>query len=175
MKTKIFVLLSVFLLCLGVGCQKKMEKAQAQPAPVVNLEAEKAAVKPVVDQWIEGMKTKDVESFSRIFAHDSDMINFGTDAAEKWVGWETLKESMERQFKSIDIDNFSIKDQVIRVHKSGEVAWFSEVLDFTGKTQGKPFTVEGFRLTGVLEKQAGNWVFVQFHASMPVPGQAVKY
>jgi uncharacterized protein (TIGR02246 family) len=175
MKTKISVLLLVFLMCFAFGCQKKAEKAEAQSASVVNLEAEKAAVKAVVDQWMQGMKTKDMEIYSRIIAHDSDMINFGTDAAEKWVGWESLKEAMDRQFRSIDVENISTKDQVIKVHKSGEVAWFSETIDFTGKAQGQPFSIEGFRLTGTLEKQAGNWVFVQFHASMPVSGQAVKY
>lgn len=175
MKTKIIVFLSVFLLCFAFGCQKKAEKAEAQPGPVVNLDAEKAAVKTVVDQWMEGMKSKDMEIYSRCIAHDPDIVNFGTDAAERWVGWESLKESLERQFKSIDVENFSVKDQVIIVHKSGEVAWFSEIGDFTGKAQGQPFSMEGFRLTGTLEKRAGNWVFVQFHASMPVAGQAVKY
>ena len=175
MKTKILVILLAMLLCFAFGCQKKAEKAEGQPTPVVDLEAERAAVKTVADQWMQGMKSKDMEIYSRCIAHDSDMVNFGTDAAEKWVGWESLKESIERQFKSMDVENISIKDQVIKVHKSGEVAWFSEVIDFSGKTQGQPFNVEGFRLTGTLEKQAGNWVFVQFHASMPVSGQAVKY
>jgi len=175
MKIKIFVFLLAILMCFAFGCQKKAEKAEAQQAPAVNLEAEKAAIKTVIDQWMQGMKTKDMELYSRIIAHDSDMVNFGTDTAEKWVGWESLKESIESQFKSIDVDNISIKDQFIRVHKSGEVAWFSEVVDWTGKAQGQPFSMEGFRLTGVLEKQAGNWAFVQFHASIPVSGQAVKY
>ncbi len=159
MKTKISVILLAILLCFAFGCQKKAEKAEAQTAPVVNLEAEKAAVKTVVDQWMQGMKTKDMEIYSRNFAHDSDMVNFGTDAAEKWVGWESLKESIESQFKSMDVDNISIKDQVIKVHKSGEVAWFSEVLDFTGKAQGQPFSMEGFRLTGNAGETGGELGF----------------
>jgi ketosteroid isomerase-like protein len=175
MKTKIFVFFLVFLLCFVLGCQKKAEKAEAQPAPMVNLEAEKAAVKAVVDQFMQGMKTEDMEIFSSIIAHDPDMQNFGTDAAEIWVGWDSLKESFERQFQSMDVENISTKDQVIKVHKSGEVAWFSEILDFSGKTQGEPFSIEGFRLSGTLEKQAGNWIIVQFHASVPVSGQVVKY
>jgi hypothetical protein len=175
MKTKISIILSVFLLCFVFGCQKKAEKAEAQPAPAVNLEAEKAAVKMVLDQFNQSMKTKDMGLISKLFVHDSDMLNFGTDAAEKWIGWDSLRASTEKQFKSMDMENISTKDQVIKVHKSGEVAWFSEIMDWKGKSQGQAFSMEGFRLTGVLEKQAGNWIIVQFHASMPISGQAVKY
>jgi uncharacterized protein (TIGR02246 family) len=164
------------LLCLAFSCQKKAEKAEVkETAPVVNLEAEKAAVKTVIDQFMQSMNTKDIEAFSKTMAHDSDMINFGTDAAEKWMGWDSLKESTEKQFKSIDVGDISIREQVVRVHKSGEVAWFSEIIDWKGKAQGQPFSMEDFRLTGTLEKRAGIWAIVQFHASMPVSGQAVKY
>jgi len=164
------------LLCLAFGCQKKTEKAAAQAmVPVVNLEAEKTAVKAVIDQYMQSWKNKDMEAFSKVMAHDSDMVNFGTDAAEKWIGWESLKESIERQNRSIDFEVISIRDEVIKVHNSGEVAWVSQIGDARGKAQGQPFRMEGWRVTTVLEKRAGNWVIVQFHISVPVAGQAVKY
>jgi len=31
------------------------------------------------------------------------------------------------------------------------------------------------RVTGVLEKRDGNWVFVQFHISAPISGQVFEY
>ena len=172
----VLVLPLALLLCITFGCQKKTEElAVKATAPVVNLEAEKAAVKAAVDQYVQCMKSKDMEAFSRVMTHDPDMVNFGTDAAERWVGWDPLKESIERQNKSIDFEAMSIRDEVIKVHNSGEVAWVSAIGDAKGKTQGQPFSLEGWRFTSVLEKRAGNWVIVQFHVSMPVGGQAVKY
>ena len=69
----------------------------------------------------------------------------------------------------------AVRDQVIRVHSSGAVAWFSEVGDWAVTLAGEAVSLEGMRLTGVLEKREGSWVLVQFHASVPVAGQAIEY
>jgi ketosteroid isomerase-like protein len=91
----------------------------------VDLEAEKAQVKTMIDQLEQLFETEDMEIFSRIYAHDSDMVIFGTDAAEHFVGWEPVKESFQQSFASFENTRLTVKDQVIKVHKSGEVAWFS--------------------------------------------------
>jgi ketosteroid isomerase-like protein len=102
-------------------------------------------------------------------------VSLGTDAAERWVGYESFENSMKKQFESTEEGKGTSRERVITVHKSGEVAWWSELWDWKGKAQGQPFALEGTRLTGVLEKRNGNWVIVQLHASVPVSGQAVKY
>ena len=136
----------------------------------VDIEAEKAKVKSVVDQFEQVWETEDMALFSRIMAHDADMVNYGTDAAEHFVGWEVLKEAVEKMFPSLENTKITVKDQVIKVHPSGNVAWFSEVWDWDLVVEGKPVRSEGCRFTGVLEKRNGNWVFVQFHNSVPVSG-----
>ena len=134
----------------------------------VDLEAEKTKVKSVVDQFEQVWETKDMELFSRIMAHDADMVVYGSDAPEHWVGWEPLKESVEKMLPSLENTKITVKDQVIKVHPSGNVAWFSEIWDWDMVLEGKAVRSEGQRLTGVLEKRNGNWVFVQFHNSVPV-------
>ena len=134
----------------------------------VDIEAERAKVKSVVDQFEQVWETEDMELFSRIMAHDADMVNYGTDAAEYFVGWEALKESAQKMFPSFENIKLTVKDQVIKVHPSGNVAWFSEIADWDLVVEGKPVRSEGCRFTGVLEKRNGNWVFVQFHNSVPV-------
>ena len=134
----------------------------------VDIKVEKAKVKSVVDQFEQFWETEDMELFSRIMAHDADMVNSGTDAAEYFVGWEALKESVEKMLPSLENTRLTVKDQIIKVHPSGNVAWFSEVADWDLVVEGKPVRSEGQRLTGVLEKRDGNWVFVQFHNSVPV-------
>lgn len=143
----------------------------------VDVEAEKVKVKSVVDQFEQVWETEDMELLSRIIAHDADMVNYGSDAAEHFVGWEALKEAVEKMFPSFENTKLTVKDQVIKVHPSGNVAWFSEVWDWDLVVEGQPVRSEGQRLTGVLEKRNGNWVFVQFHNSVPVvpvSGQAVQ-
>jgi len=161
MKNMVYCLtttLAILALVLS-GCTQK-----------VDLEAEKAKVKSVVDQFEQFWETEDMELFSRIMAHDADMVNYGSDAAEHFVGWEVLKESVEKMLPSFENTKITVKDQVIKVHPSGNVAWFSEVWDWDLVVEGKPAHSGDQRLTGVLEKRNGNWVFVQFHNSVPVSG-----
>jgi len=160
----LFVLFVVIIFLSLSACTQK-----------VDLEAEKAQVKTVIDQIEQLFETEDMELFSKIYAHDSDMVIFGTDAAERFVGWKPVKEWFQQSFVSFENTKLTVKDQVIKVHKSGEVAWFSEIVDWDLVAQGQPVTIQGTRFTGVLEKRNGNWVIVQVHASVPVAGQAAEY
>lgn len=135
--------------------------------PNVDLEIEKAQVKSVIDQYTQVLETEDIDLLSKLTAHDADMINFGTAASERLVGWEELKKLMQTQFETTETTKLSVKDQVIKVHESGKVAWFSEVIDWEIVVQDQEIKLEGLRVTGVLEKQDDNWVYIQLHYSIP--------
>ena len=137
---------------------------------LVDIKAEKTKVKEVVDQFEQFWETQDMELLSRIMAHDADMVNYGSDAAEHFVGWEALKESLERMLPSLENIKITVRNLVIKVHPSGNVAWFSQVWDWDLVIEGQPVHSAGQRLSGVLEKRNENWVFVQFHNSVPVSG-----
>ena len=163
---KLFLIL-IAAACLAIyGC-----------TPAVDIEAEKAQVQSVLDQWNQVFETENLELFSRVMAHDPDMVTFGTDAAERWVGWEALNESVQKQFESFENLGISVNDQVIKISELGNVAWFSEVMDWDllHLAQDEPVSMKGARITGVLEKREGSWVVVQFHASVPVAGQSAEY
>ena len=161
---KNFILIVAIAFLVMSGCTQK-----------VDLEAEKAQVKAVIDQNIQMLVNGDLELMSKIYAHDADMVFFGTDAAERMVGWETIKEVMQKQFAGSETKKVSVRDEVIKVHNSGKVAWFSGILDWDVIADGQPVKLEGVRATSVFEKRNGNWVFVQAHLSVPVSGQAFKY
>jgi ketosteroid isomerase-like protein len=164
----------VFLLCFAFGCQQAEEAAE-EPEPVVDIEAEKANVKSVLDRINMAFETEDMEMLSKCFSRDPDMVIFGTDADERWVGWDAFAEAQQRFFEAQDESDMSTRDLVIHIHETGEVAWMSYLMDWKGKALGEPFEFTGIRMTGVLEKQDGNWVIVQWHGSVPVSGQAVEY
>ncbi len=164
----------VFLFFFTFGCQQPAEVAEATK-PGADIEVEKAAVKALIDDFVTCWETEDMELFSKIFAHDDDMVMFGTDAAEHFVGWEPMKEAMLKQFDAAENVQVETRELSIKVHKSGEVAWVSFLMDLKGESMGEPFSLDGMRFTAVMEKRDRNWQIVQLHASVPVAGQAVKY
>lgn len=160
----------VFLPLVCVACA-----APPELPPPVDLDAEQAAVKAVLDQFDQVWINEDLELLSRIFAHDPDMVIYGTDAAEVFLGYDALHANLVTQFEAYSNSRVSSRDRVIRVHGGGEVAWFSQLWDIQVETGGETASVEGMRLTGVLEKRNGTWLMVHFHGSVPVSAQAVTY
>lgn len=140
----------------------------------VDLVAERAAAKAVVDMWLQVWETRDMALFDRAFSHDPDMIIFGTDASEYWVGYEMARKSIEHQLGVFEDTEGTVRNQVVKVHDSGEVAWFTEMMDMSVTSGGERMDLMIW-FSGVLEKRAGTWTIVQFHASVPVAGQAVAY
>jgi ketosteroid isomerase-like protein len=134
-----------------------------------------AGAKAVVDQFNKIFESEDMAAFDRVFAHDADAVSFGTDAAERFVGYDALRKSVEAQFASFDGSKLTVRDEVVKASRGGDAAWFSEVVDWDTKAGGQPVNLKGCRFTGVLEKRDGAWKVVQFHASMPVQGQAAQY
>ena len=149
----IFILFIVSFLAISVCAEQ------------VDIESEKAKVQSLLDQYVQAIETEDMELISKIFAHDDDMVNFGLEAEARFIGWEPLKEDFQILFESAEDTDISVRDQVIKVHASGSVAWFSEILDWNILLQGELGSLEGTIFTGVLEKRDGNWVIVQFHLS----------
>jgi ketosteroid isomerase-like protein len=160
----------VIFIAFFAGCQCEQEP----PVPV-DLEAEETAVKATIDQFWQAFEASDIGLMSEVVAHDPDMIIFGSDAAERWVGFEEFKTAMEQQFASVENLETSLHHETFKVHESGEVAWYSGVTDFRGTSMGEEFEIADHRVTAVLEKRNAGWVVVQYHGSMPVTGQLVEY
>lgn len=137
-------------------------------AKKIDIESERHEVKSVIDQFTQVWETKDLELLSKIMAHDTDMVNFGTDAVEKFVGWIQFKEAVEKMLSDLENVKIIIREQHIKAHSSENVAWFSQIWDWEMIIKGELVHSEGQRFTGVLEKRDDNWVFVQFHNSVPV-------
>jgi len=60
-----------------------------------------------------------------------------------------------------------IKDLKINLGNSGDVAWFSCLLDDIGDYDGRKWEWLNCRWTGVLQKTDGNWRIWQMHFSLP--------
>ena len=149
------VLVAILVVLAAVPCRA-----------AVNVEAEKAVIAKVIDDNIGWFKTKDFDLMYSTMADDTDLFYFAPDSKGTLHGIEEL-----RKLSAIWRDPTSrylrheIRDLRIHVHPSGEVAWYSAILDDCGEYGGQVGCWKDTRWTGVLEKRDGRWVIMQMHFS----------
>jgi uncharacterized protein (TIGR02246 family) len=165
MKKLFMIIPLIFLLCFTFSCQQQVEEVAEEP--VVDVEAEKANIQTVFDQYAEAWKASNIDLFSEIFSHDADMVIFDTQT--RYDGGEAWKERIQNSFDLIDDVNVTFRDYSIKVHPSGTVAWLSAIEDATWTSEDQPYEVTGMRITWVLEKREGKWVIVEGHWSVSEP------
>ena len=134
-----------------------------------------ARVKEVLDDYVKAWKAGDVDMMSKIWANDEDVVVIGTDAPERLIGWETLHKTYVKLFDIMKDTDIAVRNQKIKVSKSGTVAWYSQNITMNFIANGQPASVPNIRLTGVLEKRNNHWVLVQNHSSLPVEEDVIEY
>ncbi len=149
-----------FILLLVVAAASVTDAVAASPG------TDSEAVKGVVNDWVRVWESKDMALLSRIMAHDPDIVLFGTDPEEHFVGWDSLRAYVGKLFPAMQDAKLTVKDQVIKVYQGSRVASFTELVSWDYAYNGKPVH-QDCRFSGVLEKRHGHWVFVQFHNSVP--------
>jgi len=140
-------------------------------APAVDVEAETAAVKAALDDYFEGAKAKDIDRIARAWADDPDINIISPFAGLNVVGWEQYRQHLDRYFddESFAVISQSVRDQKIKIARSGLAAWFSETVDEEFEFQGETSVFADMRWTGILEKRDGIWKIVQIHVSFARP------
>jgi ketosteroid isomerase-like protein len=135
-------------------------------AAASGIESEKAAIAVVIRDSICWALTKDRPLQESTMAHDEDLFIFWTTSDMAVAGWnryvKLFETWMDSRFKATVTE---IRDLSIHISRSGDVAWFSAMLDDLGEWDGKPTGARDIRWTGVLEKRSEKWVFVQMHGS----------
>lgn len=140
--------------------------AAAGPAAALDVEAEKAAVAKAVDASIGWFATKDFDLLFRTMAQDPDLFFFSPDSKGTVHGIESFREnSAIWRDPGAKYLSHEVRDLRVHLHPSGEVAWFSAILDDCGEYGGRKGCWLDTRWTGVLEKRAGAWVMMQMHFS----------
>jgi len=135
-------------------------------AAAVDVEAEKAAVAKVIDASIGWFATKDFDLLFRTMADDPDYFSYTPDSKGGVHGMEALrKKSAIWRDPAAKYVSHEIRNLRIHLHPSGEVAWYSAILDDCGEYGGQVGCWKDTRWTGVLEKREGRWVLMQQHLS----------
>ena len=148
------------LLFLGLGfffaCQKT--------TTAVDVEAEKALIKSVLDNYVASIEKEDLDLYAKCVAHDADMVNFGA-MGGPIIGWEALRQVIEGQNAALSETKISVSDMKIHVSADGKSGWATCLWDLNAKMGENPVSLP-VRCTWLLEKREGGWVIVHFHKSV---------
>lgn len=132
------------------------------------------AVSTVLERYIIGNETKQMELIRKVWAPDPDIMVFGTDSDERLMGWDAIRQAVEEQFRQFEDTYIAMNDLLIKVNETCNTAWFSANLHYNYVAAGKAVSYEGLRFTGVLEKRQGQWYIVQSHISIPADAKQGK-
>jgi ketosteroid isomerase-like protein len=124
-------------------------------------------IESVIRNFFMALDTQNLELMEAIIGRKEEMVHIGTAKGEVWRGWEELHKATVEQFKKLEYYKANIQNLRITIADSGDVAWYSHLLNARIKTEGKEHILKDARFTGVLEKTAGRWVMLQTHVSVP--------
>jgi ketosteroid isomerase-like protein len=153
------VALAFALATLPSGC--------ATRTPVSDMVAETASIDSVIRENIQWAIRKDTAQLYRTVAHDSTLFWFSPDSTGTVSGFPAFRRQVEGLFMNpafVAVGS-AFRDMRIHLSRSGDVAWWSCILDDRNTWQGRPANWENVRWTGVLERRDGRWVIVQMHFS----------
>ena len=124
-----------------------------------------------VTQAFKGMfdayKKRDLPGVLSFWAPDPDIIAIGSGGDEKSLGVAQFSEQLKRDWAQGEVQSIGVKNFVVSA--AATVAWLSADINFHGKTASGEFDLS-VRLTGVMEKRYGRWLWVQMHLSKPSRG-----
>ncbi len=121
------------------------------------------AIDRVLSTFHQAASDADGEVYFSLFAEDA--IFMGTDATERW-SVEEFKAFAEPYFSEGRGWTYSKTDRHISIAADGRTAWFDEMLwnDTYGTCRG----------SGVLILVDGEWRFIQYNLSIPMPNDLTR-
>jgi ketosteroid isomerase-like protein len=111
-----------------------------------------------------GFEALDAEKLDENFDHSPELLAFGTDWDEKFVGWDQYKDVHKVQFGALK--SFKFISRELEVKSSGETAWASDRPHWEIETKNGEKVSEDVRITAVLKKNGSDWKVVQWHVSV---------
>ena len=134
-------------------------------SPAFPISPEPTGPETVIRTLIRANAEKDMQTLSRLMAHDADITSY-TIGGRKYIGWPEFEQDMREEF--IAVQRLEIPIHELKVWTKGDLAWFTMELDyirFVGDGPEQKRTVLPLRESGVLERREGQWVLLSWHES----------
>jgi ketosteroid isomerase-like protein len=118
----------------------------------------------LVRAMFEANATRNMRNLGRLVS--KDMVGYSI-GGRKYVGWNELESEMRQEFEAVTRLEIPVKE--LKVWERGDLAWYTAEIDYirylgTGRDERKMLL--SLRESGVLERQQGRWVLVQWHESL---------
>ena len=84
-----------------------MKKVLFFSLAIISFQGFSETAEDLVSKMWASFKDSDLEMFSETMSKTSTMVTFGTDASERWEGWDALKASVKIQFDAFDVQNIN--------------------------------------------------------------------
>jgi ketosteroid isomerase-like protein len=123
-----------------------------------------AEVMTTLNRFIKAYQDKDLAGILKLFAPDPDVVFYGNGEDEKSIGIVGIREQAEHDWSQSSAVSLEIKWS--SVSSAGAVAWLAADIEIHAGVGGIEMRLPA-RLTAILEKRAGEWLFMQWHASVP--------
>ena len=158
----------ILLLCFACGCRKQGEEVVEEIKPAVDIEAEKAQIKMVLDSYVQSVEEEDMELYAQNMAQDPEMVNFGG-FGEPIRGWEALRATMEGQNAALSETKITVSELSIHISDDGKFGWATCLWNLKAVMGGNPVELP-IRCTWILEKGENRWKIIHWHKSFPASG-----
>ena len=151
MKKLLMVIPLVFLLCFTFSCQQSEELAEE---PVVDVEADVAAIKSLLDEWYKAYDVRDIDKLLSFYTEDA--IRMGHNEPSQ-VGKMAIQAALGRQMEHYDSqvdDDVEIDDRAEEVRVSGDLGMARGVDITITPQEGAESTKSTVRWVAIYECQA---------------------
>jgi len=129
---------------------------------VNTLSGTEEAVTGVLDRFAEAYAAKDLQGLLALFSPEPGMVAIGTGEDEWCQGREELAGVLSRDF--LCFEQIAMEFKNLSVSERGSLSWVSGRM-MTSAQAGRSQVSVKDRMTAVLEKREGRWLFVQLHIS----------
>jgi ketosteroid isomerase-like protein len=129
-----------------------------------------ADVMAALNSFMKAYQDKNLEGIIALFAPDPDVVFYGNGEDEKSIGVSGIREQAEHDWSQSASVTLEVKWS--SVSSAGSVAWVASDIVIHAGISGMDMTIPA-RLTAVLEKRGRDWLFLQWHTSLPTVEQQV--
>ena len=152
------------LLCFAISCQQQAKEAE----PVVDVEADIAAVKEMLNQYAIGGNTGDFDLWISLWADDG--VQMPPDTPVR-IGKEQIREAMKPAFDQMTLDIIITSIEDAKVYGDLGLTRCNYTLDMTPKAGGETIhaMLDGKALTLYERQSDGSWKIVYdcFNSNVP--------
>ena len=119
-----------------------------------------------IHAYFDALTAGDAQQLVDLMSQASYFAKIGTDENEFVEGGQNAPDYYRHHVASTE--DFTIEFEYLDIQERDTIAWFYTRQIWSLKWQGVEEELV-IRMTGVLEKEANTWKFVQIHASLGIP------